>query len=150
VHEAVAYIAYMKDDRRSAPRVAVNVPVHQHIEGQKFACTVSSLSLSGLYMERPLGSFVRHSAEIELEIPLPDGAEPLWARAEIVYDCFGAQFHGTAVRFKQMSARDRGRLFALVTRVARSAHTSEHDGLHDAAHEDVLTNHHEKLAAAVS
>lgn len=97
-------------DRRSAPRVAVSVTVQQHVEGQTHCCTATSLSLSGLYMERPIASFVRHSAEVQLEIPLPDGAEPLWARAEIVYDCFRAQFHGSAVRFKQMSVRDRSRL----------------------------------------
>lgn len=97
-------------DRRSAPRVALSVTVQQHVEGQTHCCTATNLSLSGLYMERPITSFVRHSAEVELEIPLPDGAEPLWARAEIVYDCFRAHFHGSAVRFKQMSMRDRSRL----------------------------------------
>jgi hypothetical protein len=111
----VAYIAHMKSvERRSAPRVAVSVSVQQHVEGQTHRSLASNLSLSGLYMERPLSSFVRHSADIELEIPLPDGAEPLWARAEIVYDCFGAHVHGTAVRFKEMSAHDRARLSAFL------------------------------------
>ncbi|MDB4985983.1 MAG: PilZ domain [Myxococcaceae bacterium] len=115
----VAYIAHMKSfDRRSAPRVAVTVSVQQHVEGETHGCIANNLSLSGLYMERPISSFVRHSAEIELELPLPDGAEPLWTRAEIVYDCFGAQFHGTAVRFTQMSARDRARLSAFLSPMA--------------------------------
>jgi hypothetical protein len=102
-------------ERRSAPRVPVSVYVHQHVEGQSHRCLASNLSLSGLYMERPIASFVRHSAEIELEIPLPDSSEPVRASAEIVYDCFNAMFHGTAVRFKRMSAHDRARLGAFLT-----------------------------------
>jgi hypothetical protein len=101
-------------ERRSAPRVAVSVSVQQHIEGETHHCTASSLSLSGLYMERPIDSFVRHSAEIELEIPLPDGQAALRTRCEIVYDCFRAHLHGTAVRFKALTARDRARLSAFL------------------------------------
>jgi hypothetical protein len=109
------YIAYMKTlERRRAPRVPVSVYIQQHVEGQTHRCLASNLSLSGLYMERPISSFVRHSAEIELEIPLPDGAEPVRTTAEIVYDCFNALFHGSAVRFKRMSARDTARLCAFI------------------------------------
>lgn len=68
-------------------------------------------------MERPIASFVRHTNEIRLEIPLADGhAEPVWAQAEIVYDSFDALQHGTAVRFKSMSARDQNRIDAVLAR----------------------------------
>jgi hypothetical protein len=114
-HGALPYIAYMKTlERRRAPRVPVSVYIQQHVEGQTHRCLASNLSLSGLYMERPISSFVRHSAEIEIEIPLPDGAEPLRTTAEIVYDCFNALFHGTAVRFKRMSSHDTARLCAFI------------------------------------
>jgi hypothetical protein len=113
-------------ERRTAPRVPVSVYIEQHVEGQTHRCLASNLSLSGLYMERPISSFVRHSAEIELEIPLPDGAEPVRAEAEIVYDCFNAQFHGTAVRFKRMSARDTARLCAFIAPLDASSPVSTH------------------------
>jgi hypothetical protein len=62
-------------------------------------------------MERPVASFVRHSTRVQLEIPLPDGREePVRASAEVIYDCFDALFHGTAVRFTQMSREDQARL----------------------------------------
>ena len=87
------------DERRNCPRVPVSVYLSQHVEGQTHRCFTTDLSSGGLYMERPIGSFVRHSAAVQLEIPLPgDGGEPLWASAEVVYDCFDALFHGTAVR----------------------------------------------------
>lgn len=67
-------------------------------------------------MERPIASFVRHSAAIQLEIPLPDGQpEPLWASAEVVYDCFDALFHGTAVRFTGLGSQDQARLDAFLS-----------------------------------
>jgi PilZ domain len=98
-------------ERRHAPRLPVLVDVEQHVEGQRHVCRATDLSLTGMYMQRPIGSFVRHSATTTLAIRLPDGdSDPLWASAEVVYDCFDAQFHGSAVRFTAMSERDRARL----------------------------------------
>jgi hypothetical protein len=112
------YITHMNQlERRAAPRVAVSVYVQQHVGGQTHRCHARSLSLSGLYMERPLESFHRQSAQFALEIPLPDGnAGPIWADAEVVYDCFDARSHGTGVRFVAMRPGDRDRLFAFLTR----------------------------------
>ncbi|HEX5657492.1 MAG TPA: PilZ domain-containing protein [Polyangiales bacterium] len=104
-------------ERRGAPRMSVTVAVEQHVEGQTHRCLASNLSLSGLFMERPLSSFVRHSADVEVQIPIPDGEDPLWASAEIVYDCFSALLHGSALRFKSMSPRDRARLAAFLSPV---------------------------------
>ena len=105
----------MKDERRKAPRIPVSVYLEQHVEGQSHRCFMSDLSLTGLYMERPISSFVRHTTKVQLEIPLPDGeCEPVWASAEIVYDCFDAEFHGTAVRFETMGDHDRQRLSAFL------------------------------------
>jgi D-alanyl-D-alanine dipeptidase len=112
---AVTYITYMnRPERRCAPRFPVSFSIHQHVQGQTHRCRASNLSATGLYMERPIDSFVRHSAEIALEIALPDGAEPVRADAVIVYDCFDALSHGTAVRFQRMSSRDRVRLSAFL------------------------------------
>jgi PilZ domain len=114
----LSYFAYMNEvERRRAPRVPVSVYLEQHVEGQSHRCFTSDLSLTGLYMERPIGSFVRHSAKVQLEIPLPDGeGEPVWASGEVVYDCFNALFHGTAVRFEAMGDHDRQRLSAFLAK----------------------------------
>ncbi|HVZ32371.1 MAG TPA: PilZ domain-containing protein [Polyangiaceae bacterium] len=108
-------------ERRGAPRVPVAVTIQQHVEGQTHCCIASDLSLSGLYMERPITTFVRHSARVQLEIPIPDGKEPLRTEAEIVYDCFDAEVHGTAVRFDALSAGDRERLHAFFSPESPSA-----------------------------
>lgn len=105
----------MKDERRRAPRIPVSVYLQQHIEGQSHRCFMSDLSLTGLYMERPISSFVRHTTKVQLEIPLPDGErDPVWADAEIVYDCFDSEFHGTALRFEALGERERERLAAFL------------------------------------
>jgi hypothetical protein len=117
----LTYIAYMMHpvERREAPRIPVSVYLEQYVEGQSHRCFTANLSKLGLYMERPADSFLRHSNHVQLEIPLPDGEEePLWASAEIVYDCFDALFHGTAVRFVEMSQRDRNRLSGWLSREA--------------------------------
>ncbi len=104
-------ISPVSSERRRAPRVPVSVHLEQRVEGQSHRCFATNLSSTGLYMERPIESFVRHSADVQLEIPIPDGhGEPVIASAEIVYDCFDALLHGTAVRFKGLSSRDEARL----------------------------------------
>lgn len=109
------------EERRHAPRRSVSVHVEQHVEGQSHHCHATCLSLTGLFMQRPLGTFVRHSATTTLAIRLPDGqGDPLWASAEVVYDCFDARYHGSALRFTAMSERDRARLHSFLS----SAHAA--------------------------
>jgi hypothetical protein len=116
--QGFAYIAHMKRvERRGAMRIAVSVLTQQHVEGQSHCCVASNLSLSGVFIHRPIASFVRHSTTVELELSLPDGAgTPLRVHAEIVYDCFDAELHGSALRFVEMSAQDRARLTAFLER----------------------------------
>jgi hypothetical protein len=45
----------------------------------------------------------RSSAIVQLEIPLPEAGETLWAKGEVVYDRFDSLFHGTAIRFASMA-----------------------------------------------
>ena len=90
-------------DRRISTRIPVSVYLSQHVDGETHRCFVTNLSETGLYMERPMGSFLRTSSKVQLEIPLPDREESIWASAEIVYDSFNALFHGSAVRFVAMT-----------------------------------------------
>lgn len=103
-----------RPERRRAPRVPVAVVVEQRVGRHTHRSFASDLSLSGLYMERPLDVFVRDRATIELAVWLTEDAEPVRAEAEIVYDHVGFAVHGTAVRFTRMSARDRARLGAFL------------------------------------
>lgn len=108
------------DERRGEPRVPVGVYLRQVVDGETHRCFASDLSVSGLYMEQPVRPFARRSNQIQLEIPLDEG-DPVWLGAEVVYDCFDALFHGTAVRFTAITERDRGRLARWVQRNAVAA-----------------------------
>ncbi len=109
------------EERRDAPRFSVSVPLKQHVEGESHPCCATEVSSTGLYMERPAAGFVRHSTRVQLEIALCDGEAPVWTDAEIVYDCFDALSHGTAVRFVSMSASDRHRLHGWLAAQANRA-----------------------------
>ncbi len=102
-------------DRRNASRIPVSLYLDEFVENESHRCFSTSLSKSGLYMERPMQPFVRRTNQVRLEIPDPEGQSPLMAEAEVVYDCFDGLFHGTAVRFTAMSEHDRHRLDRWVT-----------------------------------
>jgi hypothetical protein len=54
-------------------------------------------------MERLATPLQRSSSVVQLEIPLPQTGDSIWARGEVIYDRFDALFHGTAVRFTGMA-----------------------------------------------
>jgi hypothetical protein len=90
-----------------------------NVEGQSHRCFTSNLSLTGLYMEAAARLVRAPQRQGAAGDPLPDGEqEPVWASGEVVYDCFNALFHGTAVRFEAMGDRDRRRLTAFLAGAA--------------------------------
>ena len=95
----------MSSNRRLAERIPVGFYVHQVVDGRPQRCFTADLSALGIYMEKPVEPMDRGSNVVQLEIPLPDGAETLWAKGEIVYDSFDPLFHGTAIRFTGMARR---------------------------------------------
>ena len=90
-------------NRRRLPRLPVGFYVDQFVDDAAHRCFTSDLSPSGLYMERVAEPLQRRSAIVQLEIPLPNTGDALWAKAEVVYDRIDALFHGTAVRFTGMA-----------------------------------------------
>jgi hypothetical protein len=90
-------------NRRSSQRHPVGFYVEQIIDDAPHRCFTSNLSLVGLYMERLAEPLERSTAIVQLEIPLPNTSDALWAKAEVVYDRFDSLFHGTAVRFMAMA-----------------------------------------------
>jgi len=99
----------MSQNRRRSQRLPVGFYVEQIIDEAPHRCFTSDLSAVGLYMERLATPLSRQQGIVQVEIPLPDTGDSLWAKAEVVYDRFDALFHGTAVRFTAM-ARSHQRL----------------------------------------
>lgn len=99
----------MSPNRRRSERIPVGFYVEQIVGEDPHRCFTTDLSAIGLYMERLAEPLERSSSLVQLEIPLPDTGDAIWAKGEVIYDRFDALFHGTAVRFTGM-ARSHQRL----------------------------------------
>ena len=98
----------MKNERRSAPRVKVNIPVRwEGVLTQQLA-TITSLSETGCFVLT--GGKVEPKELIRLEIELPD-QEAVYFWSEVVDEAYEIGF---AARFTSSEDDDRARLIAYV------------------------------------
>ena len=97
----------MNEERRQSRRIELDSPIEQIVDEAEHRCRATNVSRTGLYMERPVSALARRSNVVQVALTLPGTLHTLWAKAEVVYDCFDAALHGTAVRFTEMAARDR-------------------------------------------
>jgi hypothetical protein len=95
-------MSYMSNRRRSE-RLPVGFYVDQIVGNDLHRCFTTDLSALGIFVERVAEPMRRSSAIVQLEIPLPDSSDTLWAKGEVVYDRFDSLFHGTAIRFAGMA-----------------------------------------------
>lgn len=93
----------MTQNRRRSERLPVGFYVDQIVGEDPHRCFTTDLSAIGLYMERLVEPLQRSSSVVQLEIPLPQTGDSIWAKGEVIYDRFDALFHGTAVRFTGMA-----------------------------------------------
>jgi hypothetical protein len=93
----------MPSNRRHSDRLPVGFYVDQIVHDDQHRCFTTDLSAIGLYMERLAAPLDRRSNVVQVEIPLPNTGDAIWAKCEVVYDRFDALFHGTAVRFTGMA-----------------------------------------------
>lgn len=89
----------MSKDRRNNMRIPIELPIIQFVDNRPIRSLVSNLSATGLHSCHAVEPLSRSSRLIQIEFPLPGLSEPLWAKAEVVYDTIGPGFHGTGVRF---------------------------------------------------
>ena len=93
----------MNQNRRRSERLPVGFYVDQIVGEHPHRCFTTDMSAIGLYMERLAAPLQRSSSVVQLEIPLPQTGDAIWAKGEVIYDRFDALFHGTAVRFTGMA-----------------------------------------------
>jgi hypothetical protein len=94
----------MGNNRRRSERMPVGFYVDQIVGDDTHRCFTTDLSALGIFVERVVDEPLRRCSNIvQLEIPLPEAGETLWAKGEVVYDRFDALFHGTAIRFAGMA-----------------------------------------------
>lgn len=77
--------------------------VDQVVGNDLHRCFTTDLSALGIFVERVAEPMQRSSSIVQLEIPLPDSSDTLWAKGEVVYDRIDSLFHGQAIRFAGMA-----------------------------------------------
>ena len=106
-------------ERRQSRRVTVDLFVQESDGERVWLHPATNLSASGIFIESHSYS-LRNAVErqfVDLQFQLPDAAPPIRARGQVL----GARrvrgfSHGLAVRFLDLSARDRDRLAEFVAR----------------------------------
>jgi|WetSurMetagenome_2_1015567.scaffolds.fasta_scaffold1183953_1 hypothetical protein len=97
----------MQSNRRLSQRFPVGFYIQQIIGEQPHRCFTTDLSPTGLYAERLIEPFERNSRVVQVELPLPETSDAIWAKGEVVYDNFDSFFHGSAIRFVAMARKHR-------------------------------------------
>lgn len=105
LHTLTLYGEKMKRDRRQSERYRVGFHFNQVIDNDTYHCFTTDLSSIGLYSEQPVDLFARNSNIVQVELPLPNAEDSIWARAEVVYDRFDSYFHGSGLRFSAMARK---------------------------------------------
>jgi hypothetical protein len=83
--------------------VPVGFYVQQVVDEELHRCFSTNLSATGVFLEIPPGWLRRGSRIVQVELPLPGTSDSLWAKGDVVYDCFDGLFHGSAVHFTGMA-----------------------------------------------
>ena len=104
-----------KEDRRSAPRVKVNLPARWEGVLSRESATVTSLSQTGCFVLT--AGLVEKRELIWLEITIPQ-VEPISVWAEVVDQAYEIGF---AVRFTSSSDEDEQRLTTYITEELKAA-----------------------------
>jgi len=80
-----------------------------HRNAAGVASTVN-LSKSGLYLVKPYFMGPLGPRQVQLEIPVPEAGDSIWATGQVVFEAIGKQQVGTGIRFVDMARFHRGLL----------------------------------------
>jgi len=94
---------FVDQDRRRAERIAVGFYMQQLVDDEVHHCFTTNLSATGAFLERRSVPLRRRRSVVQLELPLPGTSDSLWAKGDVIYDCFDGLFHGSAVHFTGMA-----------------------------------------------
>jgi hypothetical protein len=96
-------------DRRSDPRLKLQVFLNQYIRDQPYRALALDISEHGLAIQKLTEPVAASGRVVGLELELPGTRETIWASAEARFDTVGSDFHVSGLRFAAM-ARKHARL----------------------------------------
>jgi hypothetical protein len=95
----------MSSDRRENLRVPDNRLITEFVSDRPNAASVVNLSDTGIFTVKP-PSHLRYRRDqriIQLEIPVPEASESIWACGELVFERAGQSCVGSGIRFISMA-----------------------------------------------
>jgi hypothetical protein len=110
----------MSLDRRETLRVPESRLITEIFSERPFAASVVNVSSTGLYTVKPLVSGLRGPSLLQMEIPLPEASESVWATGEVVFEAVGRKSVGAGIRFVDMADVHRRLIDDLVEHRRRS------------------------------
>jgi len=110
----------MYTENRKDIRVPMERDVLHFINDRPFRSTALNLSPNGLYLSRKFEPYSRKTRTIQLEIPVPEASELVWAKGEIIYDAISPKFHGLGVRLTAMAGAHERIIDELVKEIRNS------------------------------
>jgi len=93
----------MSKDRRDSFRVSETRLITEIVSDRPSAASAVNLSSSGLYTVKPARTGRRGPRLVQLEIPLPEASESIWATGEIVFEAVGRWSMGSGIHFVDMA-----------------------------------------------
>jgi hypothetical protein len=91
----------MSINRRENFRVKDGRLITEIVRETPFAASIVNLSSSGIYTVKPTTK-IRKNNLIQMEIPLPEASESIWATGEIMFEHNLKSGFGTGIRFTYM------------------------------------------------
>jgi len=105
----------MSLDRRETLRVPESRLITEIVTERPFAASVVNVSATGLYTVKPRTmAGLRGPRLVQLEIPLPEASESVWALGKVVFEALGQRSVGAGIRFLEMASFHRALLKDLV------------------------------------
>jgi c-di-GMP-binding flagellar brake protein YcgR len=100
-------ISLQRDDRRTDPRLRLQLHLNQYIKDRPYRALAVDISETGLALHKLTEPIVPHAPAIGLELELPGTNEIIWASAESRFECVGPDFHFSGLRFAAMAHKHR-------------------------------------------
>ncbi len=104
----------MSKDRREAVRVPDSRLITEIVNERPNAASIVNVSGTGLFTVKPSARGARGPQIVQLEIPVPEASESVWALGEIVFERAGQSCVGAGIRFLAMADRHKNLIDEMV------------------------------------
>ena len=105
----------MASDRRDTLRIPDNRLITEFVFNRPDAASIVNLSAEGIYTVKSTRQrSLRGPRKIQMEIPIPEASESIWAMGEIVFERVGMSCVGSGIRFLAMANKHKNILRDLI------------------------------------